>query len=75
MTTCKVSTKWDEVTLSISKRVPDEDVLEILFKKQLHFSEELESLEALYQQDTEQKGEPARYSRLKDGSPLCRAEQ
>ena len=58
-------TKWDEVLLSMTK-VPDEDILEICYKKQLQFAEELKPLMALYQQDTVQKGEAASYSRLKE---------
>ena len=56
-------TEWDEVPLSMTK-VPDEDTLENLHRKQLHFSEELEPLMVLYLQDTVLKGVKACYSRL-----------
>ena len=35
-----LDTKWDEVLLTMTT-VPDEDILETLHQKQLHFSEEL----------------------------------
>ena len=58
-------TKWDEVLLSMTE-VPDEDTLEKVYKKQVHYSEELKPLMALYQRDTVQIGEAASYSRLKE---------
>ena len=56
-------TRWEEVLLSVTK-ILGEDMLENLYKKQLHFSEELEPLAALYLQVTVQKGEAASYTRL-----------
>ena len=57
------------------KIIPDEDISEILYKNQLHFSEESKPLMALYLQASFHKGEVVSYSRLKEnGPPLCRAE-
>ena len=58
-------TKWDEVLLSMTE-VPDEDTLEKVYKKQVHHSEDLKPLMALYQRDTVQIVEAASYSRLKE---------
>ena len=57
-------TKLDKVLLSMTK-ILDEEVLEKLHKKQLHFSVGLEPLMASYLRDTVQKGEAFCYSRLK----------
>ena len=51
------------VLLSMTN-VPDEDILESVYKKQLHYSEELKPLMAVYFQDTVQKGERASYAQL-----------
>ena len=59
-----IDIKWDEVLLSMTK-VPDDDVLEKLHKKQLHFPEELKLLMSLYLQNTVQKGKPSTSSQLK----------
>ena len=49
-------TKWDEVLRSMTK-LPDEDVLDNVYKKQLHFFEGSKPFMALYLQNTVQKGE------------------
>ena len=58
-------TKWDGVLLSMTQ-VPDEDLLENMYKKQLRFSEEWKPLMVLDLQRTVQKGEATSFSRLKE---------
>ena len=54
MTTCKAS---------LHDQSPEEDKWEVLYKKQLHLSDEMNRLTALYLHDTVQKGEAAGYPR------------
>ena len=50
----------------------DEDILEKMYKRQLHFFEDLEPLMALYLQDTVQNGETVSRCRLKSAVKLSR---
>ena len=52
--------------------VPDEDTMENVYKKQLHYTEDLKLLVALYLQDTVQRGEAASYSRKRWSAVLSR---
>ena len=57
-------TKCDEVLRSMTK-LPDEEKLDNVCKKQLHFFEGSKPFMALYLQNIVQKGEKASYSRLR----------
>ena len=62
-------TKCDEVLRSMTK-LPDEEKLDNVCKKQLHFFERSKPFMALYLQKTVQKGESASYSPLKECSAV-----
>ena len=68
-------TKCDEVLLSMT-RMPDEEKLENLYKKQHHVSEDLKALMALYLQDVFQKERRKGqcFSIERHGPPSCWAE-
>ena len=58
-----IDTKWDETIIAMQKH-PDEELLENLRFGQLGKSDPVIQLVALYFQDTVQKSEPKRYTKL-----------